>query len=87
MWESALADESVASNGLRLDDLDAAKVPETEPTFFHSTLDGTHAHVEFACHRFEATPVAHEGIDHSPGGFALASHSCKVSSTWMGATF
>ena len=56
---SALVAEINASNRLRSEELDTAKISETKSAFFHSTLDGTHAHVEIACHRFEAALIAH----------------------------
>jgi hypothetical protein len=42
----------------RLTGLDASKISEPQPAFFHSTLNGTDAHVKLMCHRFEAAPVA-----------------------------
>ena len=79
--------EVAASSGQHLDDLDTSKIPEPQSTFFHSTLDGAHTHVEFVCYRLEATFVAHEGINQSRDGFALASDSCKVSFGRMGIVF
>ena len=74
--------KAVASNKQCPDDLDASKIPEPQPTFLHSALDGTHAHVEFVRDRFEAALVAHEGVDQALDGFGLASNSWKISFIW-----